>query len=94
MALAASMLKYALTFGCPGAGPGEPDQEVVLAAQWEVTVALAVQLGVDRAAVDTSVEHPHFRVEYGGRMVRHQLMPCSMRATSSSSISRTTQGDS
>lgn len=38
-------------------------------AQWEVSVALAMLLGVDRASVDTSAEHPGFGSSYGGHQV-------------------------
>jgi hypothetical protein len=43
--------------------------QVTLIAQWEVTVALALQLGVDRGSVDTTVQHPSFTAAYGHRSI-------------------------
>eukprot|EP01045_Picozoa_sp_COSAG04_P044159 COSAG04_NODE_14840_length_553_cov_0.905286_2_plen_60_part_01 len=56
-ALAAAMLRSAGVLGCRAA---DGQEQLSLIAQWEVTVALAEQLGVDRLAVDTSVRHPSF----------------------------------
>ena len=41
----------------------------MLIAQWEVTVALASQRGVDPQNVDTSIRHPSFRARYGSHRV-------------------------
>eukprot|EP01051_Picozoa_sp_SAG22_P018348 SAG22_NODE_3064_length_1970_cov_1.613576_1_plen_456_part_10 len=69
--LAASMLGSRDTLGCSGGGGGSGggDEDVILIAQWEVTVALATLLRVDRSTVDTSQRHPSFSVSYGGRRV-------------------------
>ena len=65
-ALAAAMLRSAGVLGCRSA---DGQEQLTVIGQWEVTVALAEQLGVDRLAVDTSVRHPSFATRYGGRLI-------------------------
>ena len=66
--LAAAMLRSGAVLECQ---PAQHDQQtqVTLIAQWEVTVALALQLGVNRDSVDTTVEHPSFTASYGDRSI-------------------------
>eukprot|EP01052_Picozoa_sp_SAG31_P035139 SAG31_NODE_4202_length_3477_cov_11.648313_4_plen_134_part_00 len=74
-ALAASMLGSLRSLACDDGG-----EDVVLIAQWEVTVALAILLGVDRMKVDTSLRHPQFAVTYGSQRVAVYIVGNPLRA--------------